>query len=338
MDKIEIRKRLCRYINESHQRSKPSKCIICGKSITALCNSHSIPQFVLRNLTKDGKVINAALALDLNIVNQEDGIKRSGTFSLICRECDNRVFSHYEDENALLQTPNNIIMAEIAMKNSLQQISKRNVEIELYALLQEETKRIEGKETLDTIQGLDIRDYLFDYRRSKKIIDKGLKSGYILLFSTLLPYVVPIAAQTGITLVHDLQGNIVNDIFDMSSNIRMQSLHCCIFPLQNSTRIALFHHKDDRNYVHFDKQFERLNIEEQLKYINYILFQYSENYFASIEIKEELLHNDNLKKLCRENYGMPNLGFVEMPNIFEQYTTVSIEDIPNFLHEKYKIA
>ena len=288
-------------------------------------------------MAENGKVINAAYALELDFVDQEDGIMRSGTFFLICNECDRLLFSDYESETNLLETPCNLLLAEIAVKDALLQVSKRNYEIELYDLLQNEYNRYENKELLDTIHELDLRDYMFDYRRAKKIIDKRLKSGYILTYTTILPYVVPIAAQTGITLIRDIKGNIVNDIYDTSPMIRMQTLHCCIFPLTSSTRIILFHHKDDRNYIHFDDQFGRLSPDEQLQRVNYMLFQHSENYFASPIIKDVLSSDENLKRLCEENGELPNLGFVHIDEINNPRKIVPIDDVPNLLSEQYKL-
>lgn len=337
MDIIEARKILSQYQHESQRRAKEEKCFICGNKVTSFCNSHSVPQFVLKHIAKDGKVLNGACALEIEYVNQEDGVNRSGTFSLICRECDSHIFSDYENEESLVNFPSNRVLAEMDLKNTLQQISKRHFEIELYALIQERKKNLQNKGLLDDIHSLDVRDYTFDYKRAKKIIDKNLKSGYVLTYTTLLPYVVPIAAQSGITLMKDLSGNVVNDIYNTSPDIRMQSLHCCIFPLTDSTRIIVFHHKDDRNYVRFDQQFAKLNEEEKLKLINYLQFQYSENYFASPTIEKTLSTNEQLKALCGENGDAPNLGFSTFEDLLIKHQPIPIEAIPNFLSEQYKL-
>lgn len=54
---IENRKKLWEIIKEARRRSKPSKCILCGKEQTSFCNSHSIPQFVLRAIEDNGKFL-----------------------------------------------------------------------------------------------------------------------------------------------------------------------------------------------------------------------------------------------------------------------------------------
>ena len=339
MDKVDVdvRKNVSKYKHESQRKAKRSKCILCGKGISSLCNSHSIPRFILDNIAEEGKVVNGAYALGLDYVNQEDGINRSGVFFLMCNECDNAYFSDYESEEALLREPSNRIMAEIAMKNTLQQIAKRHIEIELSALLQKKRNVYANKEVLDTINSLDVRDYVFDLKRAKKIIDKKLKSGYILTYTTILPYVVPIAAQACITLIRDLYKNIINDIFDLSEDVRMEFIHCCIYPLANATRIILFHHKDDRKYVIFDRQFALLSEEEKIKHINYMFFQYSENYFSSPQIKEVLATNDSLKTLCAEYNEAPNLGVTKDVELFDKYESVPINDVPNLLSEQYKL-
>ena len=337
IDMVQTRKILSDFRRKSQISAKQTKCLICGKDTSSFCNSHSVPRFVLHNVAKDGKVINAAYALELDFVDQADGIKRSGTFYLICNECDRLLFADYENELSLLELPGNLLLAEIDVKDALLQISKRHYEIELYSLLQKEYNRYENKELLDTIHELDLRDYMFDYRRAKKIINKRLKSGYIITYTTLLPYVVPIAAQTGITLIRDLNGNIVNDIYDTSPTARMQTLHICIFPLSSSTRVIIFHHRDDRNYIHFDTQFSRLDSAEKLRLVNYLLFEYSENYFASPTIKNVLSTDENLKRLCEKNGDLPNLGFVNLEDIEKEPDTIPIEKVPNFLSVNFKL-
>lgn len=334
---IEIRKKFGEVRRESQKRAKPTKCIICGKETSEFCNSHSIPQFALKNIASNGQVINGACALDIFFMDSKDGINRSGTFVYICRECDSKIFADYENEEALLNQPSNLLMAEIDLKNTLIQLAKRHNEVELYNIIQEKTSRLHNKSILDTTQSLDIRDYLFDYNRAKAIIDNNLKRKYKIVYSTVLPYVVPIATQSGMALEFDLVGNRINDIYNLSASIRIETLHCCVFPLSKSTRILLFHHREDKKYYLFDKQFSELSESDKLKQINYLVFQYTENYFAADSIKNTLQTNDALKELCRESGSYPFLGIIPKGYPLFAYRSPSIDRIPNFLGEQYKI-
>ena len=53
---IEARKTYSKLINKSKQQAKKSECLWCGEKITRFCNSHSLPQCILRNIDTDGKV------------------------------------------------------------------------------------------------------------------------------------------------------------------------------------------------------------------------------------------------------------------------------------------
>ena len=334
---IDLKKALSEMLRESRKEAKPSQCILCGEKIAGLCNSHSVPQFILRNITIDGHVLNAAYALDVPVVNETDGINRSGTFAYICRDCDSKYFSEYENESALLCNPTNKMMAEIALKDGLHLLSKRNNEVYLYKHLQEKYHAYENKEILDNIQALDLHDFSFEVKRAKKIIDKDLKSGFVCIYTILLQYVVPIAAQSGIVLYKDLDGNIVNNVYDTSSKSRMQMLHCAIFPLKECTRIILFRHKDDRNYLYFEKQFSKLEEEKKLEYINYLVFKYIENYYLSPTTEGIINDHKLLKELSREINEVPNFGFIGSIASDVSQKSIAPGEIPCFLDKKYQL-
>ena len=65
----------------------------------------------------------------------------------------------YENENNLQERPTDKMMAEIAVKNFLLQISKRAQEKALYKNMQEKTGFLTNPEDLFEIKELDVRDY-----------------------------------------------------------------------------------------------------------------------------------------------------------------------------------
>lgn len=107
MESMDAKKFMSRLVKSSKQKAKLKVCPLCGKEQTSFCNSHSIPQFVLNNIAVNGKLLQfAALAaykpmIEENLVDIEKGIKNSCTFQFICRECDSKLFSDYEDEISL---------------------------------------------------------------------------------------------------------------------------------------------------------------------------------------------------------------------------------------------
>ena len=85
-------------VKESKRTAKMESCPICGKIQTSFCNSHSIPQFVLQNIACNGMLLQL-YTFSSNIwmpVSEleggERGIKNSGTFQFICRDCDSQEF------------------------------------------------------------------------------------------------------------------------------------------------------------------------------------------------------------------------------------------------------
>ncbi len=128
-DRKKIRKEINDIFSEARQKGKPERCILCGEVQTSLCNSHSVPKMSLKAIADNGMLLHASAAIGLNmeVVNLEDGINRSGTFNYICRKCDSSFFQDYENLNSLIAYPSDKMLAKIAVKNFLLQLSKRAI-------------------------------------------------------------------------------------------------------------------------------------------------------------------------------------------------------------------
>lgn len=124
-DKVEIRKILNSIILQAQNNAKPSSCIQCGKIQTSFCNSHSVPQMSLKAIASKGKLLQSSFLFGLEVVDVEKGVNNSGTFKFICRECDASFFREYENYDALIKNPTDVMIAEIAVKNILLQLSNR---------------------------------------------------------------------------------------------------------------------------------------------------------------------------------------------------------------------
>ena len=75
--------------------------------------------------------------IDLPILKADKGVNEAGTFHLICRECDGKIFQDYEEPLNYEDMPTIKMLAQIDMKNNLKFISKRLMEKELYDLMYE---------------------------------------------------------------------------------------------------------------------------------------------------------------------------------------------------------
>ena len=331
-DIVGVRKKMNKLLSTARNNAKPDKCILCGKPQTSFCNSHSVPQLSLKNIAENGKVLHASLLMGIDVIDIEKGVNNSGTFHFICNDCDGKFFQDYENEQNLKSSPTDKMLAEIAVKNLLLHLSKRGQEKKLYRELQEEFHTYTNLENLEGIKELDVRDYTEELQFHKDIADKNISGGYQILYWSVLPYKVPIATQSAIALSKDLEGNEINNIFDMSESVRMQFMHLAILPLKEESVVLVFYHKRDKLYRKLRHQINSLSEQKVLQFLNYIIFAYTENYFISKTIQSTIESNEKLIELGQENSGYPNMGFLEPDNLFGMgYQPIGMDEIPNFL-------
>jgi len=334
-DLVEIKKQLSQLIKTATAEVKPTECILCMKPQTSFCNSHSVPRMVLSSIADKGMVLQANAFIGFEAIDVEKGVNNSGTFHFICNTCDNEFFKDYEEPVNLKINPSDKIMAEIALKDVLIQLSKRYIEKEMFKLTQKKTGNIENIQDLYDIQDLDIKEYTQEMSFFKDIINNNKTNEFQLLFWKLLPYKTPIATQTVITLPEDMEGNQINNIYDLSSTVRMENMHLCVFPLENETAIIVFCHKRDRKYESLLQQFRNASENTVLQYLNWLIFKYTENYFVSKSLKKVIEGNQKLQKLSRENNGFPNMGMGDFFTLFMGYESIGMNEIPNFLSREY---
>ena len=123
-DIVPIRKMLSEMLKEAQKAAKPEKCILCNRVQTGFCNSHSVPQMVLRNIADNGKVLQANSLVGIEVIDIEKGVNNSGTFHFICNECDSKYFQDYENPDNLRNSITTKMLAEIALKDILIQLYK----------------------------------------------------------------------------------------------------------------------------------------------------------------------------------------------------------------------
>ena len=237
-------------LSEARKKAKPQKCILCGKEQSSFCNSHSVPQMCLRPIADQGKVLHASLAMgfDVGVVDLEGGVNNSGTFNNICRECDKKFFQDYENPNNIIQPPTDKMLAEIAVKNMLLQLNKRVIEIELVGISQKQLGMYENPDDVSELKALDQQEYEKEVIFHQDIANNNKTGGYQVLFSKVLPYKVPIAAQSAIVLPCDMEGNMLNDVENLDKSIRMQYIHIAVLPLEKASVVLVFYHKRDNLY------------------------------------------------------------------------------------------
>lgn len=123
----ELKKLMNNFMKSSRIDTKEENCVLCGKKLTKTCSSHSVPKFVLENVSDSGIVYKPYGFDEISeaMLKQKLGLNEAGTFRSVCLECDSRWFSSYENESSLLnfnklnKTEKTKILAQIYLKSSL---------------------------------------------------------------------------------------------------------------------------------------------------------------------------------------------------------------------------
>ena len=140
------------------------------------------------------------------------------------------------------------MLAEITVKDMLLLMSKRATEKELVKIQQKRFSCFDNVDDLIRLKELDAEEFEEEILFHKGIADRNETGEYQVLFWKVLPYVIPIAAQSAIALTSDLEGKNVNDVYDYNPNVRIQYMHLCFFPLKNQSVVLAFYHKRDKLY------------------------------------------------------------------------------------------
>lgn len=339
-DLIGSKKEFSKIVSKARALAKGDKCFYCGKNVSSFCNSHSVPAFCLRNISVNGKVFFSNKFMDFPLSNFDKGVNEAGTFNIICRDCDSQIFQQYEDPFNYDTKPTPQMLAQIAMKNHLKSISKRLYEYAIFEIVKEHPLTDDGFiEHNHTIQNADLKEFKENFLKAKRLSKKNWDGEYNLFFYEKLDYVVPIAFQGTISLITDLDGNIVNDIYYSDIKYRIEDFHVCIFPLQERSIVMIFVDKNYKRYRKFYKKFKNLSLEEKLSTINYIIFLYSEDMFLSKELSEDVFNNENLLNIARQTSIAlsDTLFFNALEKAKEIYDLSKHNTIPNLLSEEYKV-
>ena len=335
------KKKMSQLLKEARQAAKSDTCYFCGKSVTSFCNSHSVPRFCLENIATKGELLTLNTIVDNPLMDTENGVKKAGTFHLICNDCDSKIFSDYENPDNYSKPPTSKMIAQMALKNSLKYISKRLFEIELFNIAAKISDEAQGlRNAKNTTNEMDLKEYVNSYKKAKKALEKNSSTDYYVCYYEKLDYVVPIAFQSLLALTVDFNGNIINDIYEPSPAYRIQYIHISILPLKSETVIVMFIEDGDKRYRQFYKQFKKLTLEDKLATLTLIMFLYSEDVYFSKSIEKVICDS---KALCDAGKTGQDLialtPFVDPLEILKKkHSLDKRHEIPNLLSEKYKVV
>lgn len=304
---VDYRKKLSGNFSRAKSAAKGDTCYYCGKKVSSFCNSHNIPQFCLKNIDENGKLKYYNEFMGMPLLDSEKGINNAGTFHIICKACDAKIFQEYENPDNYISVsfnPSELMIAEIAMKDYLKAISKRKIEVEMYKILDEETPLSMGHlvaNKKNEVNDLDLVEYSNNFNKAKRVAEslkngQKVNEGYDVVYSQRLDYVVPIALQSCFSMVSDFIGDKVNDVYNMSPNYHPRDIHLAVLPMKDSSIILMFVDSHERVYRNFIRAFKHLSDEDKLGVISYLIFLYTEDYFISPEASSDILDNEELKR------------------------------------------
>lgn len=340
-DKISIQKGMNEIIADARKKSKENKCFYCGKPISSFCNSHFVPAFCLRNIALDGRVYYSNTFNKIPFLSVEKGVNQAGTFRLLCRDCDSKIFTEYENPSYYINIPTSKMIAQIAMKDYLKLIAKRLFEKTLFENIKD--NHPQAKDICDYQkqgQELDLKEYQKAYEKARRLSKKDQNDGYGLFYYQKLNHVVPFAFQCAVALIYDLDGQIINNIYNMTPNYHLKELHICVFPLKKESIVMIFVDSSNKRYRAFCKQFGRLSSEDKLALTNYIIFLYSEDFFLSKSIVDEILKDKALQSVINQTpVAYSDTPFLNpIDGAKEVFDLNNWDLIPNLLSEEYKLA
>ena len=335
--KVEFNKKIGDLMKKSRAESKRSKCYICGNECSSFCNSHSVPRFCLENIALDGHVFYSGNLVELPMFDKPKGVNEAGTFKIICNDCDSKVFRDYENPESYFKKPTDKMISQMAMKNYLRNISKRELENALYHNIEQLPDEV--VEYIQSINELDLKEHVAGFDYSKKAIASKWDDHFYLGYFEILDYVAPLAFQNCVALISDLEGNVVNNIYNDSSDYYLSELHISVFPLKNHSVVLIFVKKGEKKYKNFLKQFRKLATLEKLQVINYIVFSYSEDVFIYKGLDKEIIEDQEFKKVIQQStIAEATTPFAD--SLGEAKKTFDLNNrhlIPNLLDSVYKV-
>ncbi|MEZ9840133.1 hypothetical protein AB4323_23855 [Vibrio sp. 10N.261.52.C11] len=291
----------------------------------------------MKNIAEDGKLLTHGGLIDLPLLKPDSGVNQAGTFHVICRDCDSKIFSDYENKDTYDSSLKQKTLAQIAMKNYLKAISQRAFEIAFHENLEEDSGI--DFSSINNIKDLDLKENVRGFERAKKVDLKCIQDEYYLFFHEKLNYVVPIAFQHKLALAVDLEGYVVNNLYNHDPKYKIQHLHLAVFPLEETSVVVMFIDKKDTRYLQFIRQFNLLSLEDKLALANYIVFLYSEDFFLSTSLDEKIVNDEILKCVSGSiGVGMVGLGGSIVEALKDNFSLAVFKDVPNLLSPDHSVC
>lgn len=312
---ISFNKTFNKRIYEANRMGVLSKCSLCGKDITGRANSHSIPQSILKNIKTDGHYCQITCAVADGLVfgpfgrMNRTGLNNTGTFHLLCKECENRTFINYENLTLLesvatqgSQLLTDTVLAEIMLKSALREKHKKELSKNLTTIvnemLNEENKNWNTSTLADE---LNLCEYSHYIERCVKIINDELTNQFNVFYFDVLDHQSHYACQTLLAIQKTVTNKAINNVYNYDPNYNIALSQFVVFPLKEKT-ICLGYclKEDEERLMPFIDYINDLSILPKRKLFQSTLFLYSEEIFTN---------EMSIKELIKDKIS---LNFIEM--------------------------
>lgn len=294
------------FVRAIDKFTKVDNCVLCGKKMSSACNSHVVPQFILKEIAENGHVSygHALHTININGLDRTKGVKNAYTFKLICKDCDRKTFQDYENPSNLenfdsldLNTRKKIL-CEMAIKTHLSHINMKYRSMvakdlptggKLGALEQE------GK--IIFAERIDMEEHERYIQMLRKFI-KNNKNPFVVLYDKVLDYKTKLATQTVINYNYDLTGKQVFDPNLVIYQNQCRYFYLMILPQKDKTRILFYIEKKYLpNVQTIADQFQSLSDEDKLHFLFISLLIHDQQFYMAPSFAEKIFRKD--KKIVK---------------------------------------
>lgn len=294
-------------LHKIEEDMKPSHCLLCGKKSTSFCNSHVVPQFILKEIAENGELYygQSLYALNDNTIQTKSGIKNAFPFRLICKECDQKRFSTYESPKMItdfdifnIETQKKIL-CEMAIKAHLAHLNTKMSQASMLRIVYPIENIAIKSLGIKSAYELDIEEHR-DYIKKLSKYEKEKTFPFVVLYNKLFDWVSPIATQTIIAHVYDLNGNMIFNPTDLAKSHLSKYTYLMVLPYHGKTRILFYVEKSNMSAVKtIVNDFNSLSDKEKLDFLFVSLMTYDEQFYIKPSVRELMVHDRKLIKLYK---------------------------------------
>lgn len=283
-DIIELRKKYSRINSEVNKEIKPEACYLCGGS-KRIINSHSIPAFVLRSISDDGNLIipHDVDQESLRLRKTKRGVNDTWTFRAICEDCDNALFSVYEEETKMFDNTGNYYLSALALKNMLYSAFNKGKN----AKLVEAVTREQG---VMQIKSHWYKDLEFLEKETRQYFDafiNGLCIKHKVVADITLEKKANVACSYVLIPKFDINGGLINDLHNPKRfNDDFGMMHVAVFPVKDRTRVLFYYRRKYPRYDILQDQFRLLTQKQKLRNVSNMILIYTDQFVYNKEFSD----------------------------------------------------